>query len=112
MAELPARVKLVITVPVTHADALRQAIGDAGGGVLGRYTHCSFSVRGTGRFRPQADARPHIGSVGSEESVAEERLEVTVDRERLPAVIAAVQRVHPYEEIALDCYPLLAAPDL
>lgn len=100
------RVKVVITTPVTHADVVRRAIGDAGGGILGNYTHCSFSSRGLGRFRPQAGARPSIGAVGRDEQVEEERIEVTVDREHLPAVVQAIRDAHPYEEIPLDVYPL------
>lgn len=98
--------KLVVTVPLTHAEAVRTAIGDAGGGVIGNYTHCSFSVQGTGRFRPAVGAQPHTGIVGRDETVAEECVEVTVDASRVDAVIAALKRVHPYEEPAIDVYPL------
>lgn len=106
MPPAPQRVKVVVTVPVTHADDVRRAIGDAGGGILGNYTHCSFSSRGIGRFRPQAGAQPSIGSVGHDEEVEEERIEVIVGREHLPAVVRAIRGVHPYEEIPLDVYPL------
>jgi len=98
------RSKLVVTVPLTHADIVRQAIGEAGGGKLGKYSFCSFSTRGTGRFRPEAGAQPHIGSVGKLEEVEEERIEVTCDDAVLEDIIAAIKKVHPYEEIALDIY--------
>jgi hypothetical protein len=103
-------VKVVVTVPETHADALRHAIGDAGGGAIGNYTHCSFSVKGTGRFLPTSSAQPTIGEVGVLEAVPEERIEITCDRTTLPSVIAAIKAVHPYEEIALDVYPLEDLP--
>jgi hypothetical protein len=99
-------VKIVVTVPESDADKLRQAIGDAGGGQLGNYSHCSFSSKGTGRFLPTADAKPAIGNVGLPETVAEERIEITCARTHLTAVIAAIRANHPYEEIALDIYPL------
>ena len=43
---------LVIYVPTDAAPAVRQAIGEAGAGRLGNYSHCSFSLDGTGRFTP------------------------------------------------------------
>jgi hypothetical protein len=93
-------------VPVSHAEAVRAAIGEAGGGRLGHYSFCSFSTRGVGRFRPEAGARPAIGSVGTPEEVEEERIEATCAAPVVAAVKAAIRRVHPYEEIALDVYPL------
>lgn len=98
--------KIVVYVPVTHADAVRTAIGEAGGGTLGNYSFCSFSVRGVGRFRPEAGANPHIGEVGKLEEVEEERIEVTCAPDVIGKVIAAIKAVHPYEEIALDVYAL------
>jgi hypothetical protein len=98
--------KLVVTVPLTHADQVRAAIGDAGGGKMGEYSHCSFSSRGKGRFIPLVGANPHIGSVGMPEIVEEERIEITVDEEILHEVIAAMKAVHPYEEVAYDVYTL------
>jgi hypothetical protein len=100
------RYKLVVTVPLTHSDALREAIGNAGGGKLGNYSHCSFSSKGQGRFLPLDGADPHVGTVGTAEIVEEERIEVTVDDEVLDAVIQAMKKVHPYDEIAYDLYKL------
>lgn len=53
--------KVVVTVPENEADKLREAIGSAGGGKVGNYTHCSFSVKGTGRFLPVDGAKPAVG---------------------------------------------------
>jgi hypothetical protein len=98
--------KLVVYVPVTHADQVREAMGNAGAGVIGNYTHCSFSVRGQGRFLPQQGAQPFLGAVNMREVVEEERIEVTVAKEKLSDVITAMKKAHPYEEIAYDLYPL------
>ena len=98
--------KIVVYVPLTHTDTVREAIGKAGGGKLGKYSYCSFSTRGTGRFRPDEGANPHIGEVGKFEEVEEERIEVTCDTQVVGNVIAAIKRVHPYEEVAMDVWPL------
>ncbi len=100
--------KLVVTVPLTHADIVREAIGIASGGKIGKYSHCSFSSRGQGRFIPLNGANPHIGSIGTSEVVEEERIEVTVNEGVLEDVIQAMKRVHPYEEVAYDVYKLEA----
>jgi hypothetical protein len=101
-------VKIVVFVPETHVDVVLSAMGSAGAGALGNYTHCSFSSKGTGRFLPGEGAHPAIGSVGKLEAVAEERIEVTCERVLASKVIEAIKKVHPYEEVALDVYPLIA----
>lgn len=98
--------KLVVYVPVSHADLVREAIGGAGGGKIGNYSFCSFSVRGIGRFKPEAGAQPYIGEVGTLEEVEEERIEVTVRGDVLDAVIVAMKAAHPYEEVAYDVFLL------
>ena len=102
----PLRYKLVVYVPVESADAVRQAIGEAGGGKSGKYSFCSFSTRGMGRFKPEEGAHPAIGKIGELTSVDEERIEVTLDKDIVGNVLAAIKRAHPYEEAAYDLYPL------
>ena len=98
--------KIVVYVPKTHADAVRDALGDAGAGRIGNYSHCTFSVKGTGRFRPEAGADPAIGAVGRLEAVSEERIETVCREEHLEAALRAIKAAHPYEEPAVDVYPI------
>ncbi|MEK7586776.1 MAG: hypothetical protein AAB453_02820 [Patescibacteria group bacterium] len=44
------------------------------------------------------------GEIGKLEEVAEERIETICSREKLTAVLTAIKKVHPYEEVALDVY--------
>lgn len=99
-------VKFVVFVPLSHADVVRQALGEAGAGKIGNYDFCSFSSRGIGRFRGNEKAKPAIGEAGKYEAVEEERIEVIVPRDILKDVIEKVKSVHPYEEVAFDIYPL------
>jgi hypothetical protein len=101
-----ANYKIVVFVPLDHADKVREAIGEAGGGKLGKYSFCSFSMRGIGRFKPDEGAKPHIGTVGKFEQVEEEKIEITCNEKVMDDVIAAIKRVHPYEEVAMDIWPL------
>ncbi len=100
------KVKIVVFVPETHADMVREAMGRAGAGKIGNYTNCSFSSKGVGRFKPEAGAHPAIGNVGKPELVQEERVEAVCERPLIKEVVAAIKKVHPYEEVALDIYPL------
>jgi hypothetical protein len=99
-------VKFVVFTPLSHADAVRQALGEAGAGKIGNYDFCSFSSRGIGRFRGNEKTNPAIGKAGKYEMVEEERIEAIVPREILKKVVEKVKAVHPYEEVAFDIYPL------
>lgn len=104
---MPTFVKIVLYVPETHADIIRKTLGKNGCGHIGNYDFCSFSVKGVGRYRPDASANPFIGKQGVLEEVAEDRIETICPAERVSEVLAAVKKVHPYEEPAIDVYPLL-----
>ena len=99
-------VKLVVFVPASHGKRVREAIGKAGAGKLGKYSFCSFSTKGVGRFKPEKGAHPAIGKIGRIEQVQEERIETICSRTKIKSVVAAIKKVHPYEEVALDIYPL------
>ena len=100
-------VKIVIYTPLSHADAVRAALAGAGAGHMGNYDSCSFSTRGTGRFRGLEGAKPYIGESGEIEIVEEERIETILPEKLLPEVLESVRKAHPYEEPAIDVYPLL-----
>lgn len=103
-------VKIVVFVPLSHADAVRGVLANAGAGHIGNYDSCSFSVTGTGRFRPLEGANPFVGEAFELEEVAEERIETICASEKLEGILAAVRAAHPYEEPAIDVYPLLNLP--
>ena len=106
------RVKIAVHVPPEAADAVRQAIGEAGAGAIGKYTFCSFSVTGTGRYTPNETAHPYNGDVDKLNEVTEERVEVTCDRADARKVIAAIRTAHPYEEPTYDIYQLIDEEEL
>jgi dinuclear metal center YbgI/SA1388 family protein len=98
--------KLVVFVPESHGDIVREALGRAGAGFIGNYSHCSFSGSGTGRFMPGADTHPYIGKTGQLEAVEEVRIETIVPEALVKKAVSAMIKVHPYEEVAYDLYPL------
>lgn len=99
-------VKVVVFVPDAHANQVREAIGEAGGGAIGNYSFTSFSTAGIGRFRPEPGSHPRMGTIGTINAVEEERIEFTTSRSLLPKVVKAIKAVHPYEELVIDVYSL------
>lgn len=102
-----ALVKIIIYVPVTHANKIREALTEADAGKIGNYDSCSFSIRGIGRFRALKGANPFLGKINQIEEVEEERIETICPQKILKKVLTAIKKVHPYEEPAIDIYPLL-----
>ncbi|MGN7357758.1 Nif3-like dinuclear metal center hexameric protein [Paenibacillus sp. SAF-054] len=98
--------KLVVFVPETHADQVRSAMMGAGAGAIGNYSHCSFNIEGTGTFLPQEGSQPFLGTHGKIENAKEVRIETIVPQGVQRRVIQAMQKAHPYEEVAYDLYPL------
>lgn len=100
------RYKIIVYTPESHADILREAIGNAGAGIIGKYSYCTFTIKGTGRFKPLDGANPTIGEVGKLEEVQEDRIETVCEEDKLKAVLQAIKDVHPYEEPATDVYQI------
>jgi hypothetical protein len=98
--------KLVYFVPEEAREATREAVFSAGGGVIGDYEHCSWYTKGTGTFHGGEGTAPAVGEAGRDERVEEYRVEIVVPAERLDAAVSALRAAHPYEEVALDVYPL------
>lgn len=98
--------KLVVFVPHNALDLVSDALFQAGAGVIGEYSCCSFRTEGTGTFLGSLRSQPTIGKAGKFERVEEVRLEVLVKASIIDKVINNMLKVHPYEEPAYDIYPL------
>ncbi|WP_099352244.1 Nif3-like dinuclear metal center hexameric protein [Fredinandcohnia onubensis] len=98
--------KLAVYVPRESADEVRDALGSAGAGYIGNYSHCTYNTPGTGTFLPHQGTNPHIGEVGKLEVVDEIKIETVFPSSLQKKVITAMLNAHPYEEVAFDIYPL------
>lgn len=106
----PALDKWVVFVAADNAEAVREAMFAAGAGHIGDYSHCSWSVAGTGQFLPHDGAKPTIGTVGTVELVPEQRIEVIAPSRLRGHVLAAMRSAHTYEEPAFDVFELAPIP--
>lgn len=96
--------KIVVFVPITHAEKLRQAMAEAGAGRYGLYDSCAFETKGRGSFRPLPGAKPYTGCINKIEFTDETRLEVVCEAAKVNQVVAAMKLAHPYELPAYDIF--------
>lgn len=98
--------KLIVFVPVDHAEQVRAAVFNAGGGSIGNYSECSFNTEGKGTFKAGEDADPYVGTIGERHEEPEMRIEIIFPGYLKLKVVEALLAAHPYEEVAYDIIPL------
>ena len=101
------RVKIFVTIPLDSVGKVREAVCNAGAGIIGEYTFCTSSTKSIGTFIPSENANPHTGATNKLEFVEEEKLEFVCDVEKVKEVIEELRKSHPYEEPAIDIIPLI-----
>jgi dinuclear metal center YbgI/SA1388 family protein len=98
--------KLVVFVPSNRAETILDTLFAMDAGRMGNYSCCSFRCEGVGTFLPGAGSSPAVGKTGTLAEVQESRIEILVANTDLSAVVRALKKVHPYESMAYDAYPL------
>ncbi len=98
--------KIVVYVPMSHKEQVRNAMCEAGAGCIGHYANCTFSAEGEGTFLPLAGTNPYLGQQGILERAKEVRLETVVPASKVQQVLQAMKQAHPYEEVAYDRFLL------
>lgn len=96
--------QLVTYVPEDAAEKVRCAVFAAGAGAIGNYDECSFNTSGIGTFRPGPGSDPVLGNHGIREVVSEQRIEVILPTWKRQAVLDALWKAHPYEEVAFQFF--------
>ena len=106
------KVKIVVTIPIANVSQVRDAICNAGAGIIGNYTYCTMSTKCIGTFKPSEKANPYIGEKNKIEFVEEEKLEAVCDIRKVKNVLKRLRESHPYEEPGIDIIPLIDENDL
>ncbi len=96
--------KLVVFVPPSHAEKLRDAIFKAGAGHIGNYDRCSYNLSGEGTYRAGEGTDPYAGEAGKDHKEQEIRIETVMPENAVSRVVKAMTESHPYEEVAYDIY--------
>jgi dinuclear metal center YbgI/SA1388 family protein len=100
--------KLAVYVPDSDLARVSDALFEAGAGVIGQYTQCSFRIPGKGTFFGSDETNPAVGQKGRREEAEEWRLEVVVPEAKVAGAVRAMRAAHSYEEPAYDIYHLKA----
>ena len=98
--------KLTTYIPRSEAEKLKDALFEAGAGHIGHYSHCSFTVEGSGTFKAGTEANPSVGKTGQLHYEDEAQVHVTFTKANEKRVLKALFENHPYEEIAYEVYAL------
>ena len=101
------RVKIFVTIPINSVEKVREAVCNAGAGIIGEYSYCTSLTKVTGTFIPSENANPYIGELNKLEYVDEEKLEFVCEVDKVKKVIEQLRANHPYEEPAIDIIPLI-----
>lgn len=91
-----------VHVPAADAESVKTALFEAGAGTIGNYSHCAFTIDGTGQFVPEEGADPTDGEIGRTFRAPELRIEFVAPRQKRRVLIDALRNAHPYEEPAFD----------
>lgn len=98
--------KLEIFIPASHLDAVKAALQKADAGHIGNYDSCLACSAVKSTWRPLAGANPYIGTPGAISEEEEIKVEVNVKCDMLNDTVAAIRRIHPYEEPLINVIPL------
>lgn len=98
--------KLYTYVPDAHLEAVRNAVFTAGGGQVGHYSECSFSTGGEGTFKGGEGTQPFMGIPGTRQTESERKLEFIFESWKEKAILNALIKAHPYEEVAYEIISL------
>jgi len=99
--------KLVTFCPKDKADEVRSSLFKAGAGHIGNYDCCSFNTNGIGSFRALENANPYAGNIGELHNEDEVKIETIYPYYLEDKILRTLFKVHPYEEVAYDIYPLI-----
>jgi len=98
--------KLIVYVPTSHAELVRDALFMAGAGTIGNYGSCSFNSVGKGTFKGNESTNPFVGKVGEMHVEEEVKIETVFPTHLQGKVLKVLFEVHPYEEVAYDIFAL------
>src|SRR5574337_915608 len=91
--------RLITFAPADKAEKVRNAIFDAGGGHIGKYSECSFNSNGTGTFKAGEGADPYVGEIDERHHENETKIEIVYPFYLEEQVVKALIDSHPYEEV-------------
>ncbi|VAW33448.1 Bsu YqfO NIF3/CutA domain [hydrothermal vent metagenome] len=90
-------ISIVVYIPASHLQQVKQAMFNAGAGTIDNYQECCWQVAGQGQFRPMQGSSAFIGETDKLSTVKEYRVEMICKKDNVNDVIKALKASHPYE---------------
>ncbi len=98
--------KLVTYTIPENADAIRDAMLEAGAGTIGNYDNCSFNSEGFSTYQGNENSNPSVGNKGELTKTNEIKIEVVFEKHLQSKILKALFSNHLYEEVAYEVYDL------
>jgi structural toxin protein (hemagglutinin/hemolysin) RtxA len=99
--------KISFYVPESHLEEVKTALFNKGAGKIGPYDCCCWQTKGTGQYRPLADAKPYQGNIDEVEQCTEYLVELVCHDNIVKEVVAELLHCHPYETPAYSVWKIL-----
>jgi dinuclear metal center YbgI/SA1388 family protein len=96
---------VAVYVPENAVEKVKEAVFQAGAGIIGEYTKCANEYSVQGQFLPSEKSNPAVGEKGTVNKISEVKLEFFIESIFLNQAIAAIKKIHPYETPAYAVYP-------
>ena len=104
--------KISVNVPDEFLEKLMDSLNSVMEPVYPGYDRTFSYSRVTGTWRPLKGSSPFKGTIGKIEISDEMRLEFVVKRKDLKKVVDIIEKIHPYEEPAIDITKVYCRKDI
>ena len=100
--------KVTVSVPADFMDILMDAIDEVIDPLYPGYRRCFTISNVVGTWIPTEGSDPYIGEIDTITRQEEKRIEFVVMEYDLAQALHVIDRIHPYEEPAVDVIPMKA----
>ena len=100
--------KVAVSAPAEYLDILMDALDEVIEPIYPGYRRCFFISDVVGTWIPVEGSTPFLGEIGKISYEEGKRIEFAVRDYNLKEVLRTIDRVHPYEEPAVDVIPMKA----
>lgn len=100
--------KIAVCIPEEFVEMLTEKINSSMTQIYPGYDMVFSMAMVRGMWRPLPGSDPYDGDIGVTKTAEEIRVEFAVREEDLERVIRTIADVHPYEEPAIDVFPMYA----
>lgn len=95
--------KLVTFIPEEYTLRVINALSEAGAGNIGKFSHRSYITAGIATFSEKFEP---ITDLDDLEKESEDKIEITVPKNKLNNIINVLKENHPYEDVSYDLFKI------